>query len=69
MECGEGWNVDFTYQHIRAILVPPDGLVYFDGKMCGCIEIKCPYSAREKLVSDACLKSQFFTSDTLLGVV
>ena len=39
----------------------PDGLVYKAGEVSGCIEIKCPYSAREKLVRDACT-SQFFCS-------
>lgn len=32
----------------------------YDGNVVGCIEIKCPYSARDKSVAEACLTPQFF---------
>ncbi len=38
----------------------PDGLVFNGDQLCGCIEIKCPFSAREKSIADACSQSQFF---------
>lgn len=57
----DGWSVKECGLCVSTLLgASPDGLVYYAGKLCGCIEIKCPYSAREKLVSDACLNSQFF---------
>lgn len=34
----------------------PDGLVCYGGEIQGCIEIKCPYSARDKS-SEACSMS------------
>ena len=60
----EGWSVEECGLHLSTykgyLGASPDGLVCFGGKICGCIEIKCPYSARDKLISDACLKPQFF---------
>ena len=38
----------------------PDGLVCYDGQVRGCVEIKCPYSARDKSVVDACSMPQFY---------
>ncbi len=35
-----------------------------DGKLCGCIEIKCPNSVRDKILSDACSQSQFSARKT-----
>lgn len=38
----------------------PDGLLIENGKVFGGIEIKCPYSKREKSVAEACKEKQFF---------
>ena len=38
----------------------PDGLVLHGDRVCGYIEIKCPYSARNKTISDACGDSRFY---------
>ncbi len=52
-------NVGCTY--LRS-LVP---LLVFNGdQLCGCIEIKCPFSAREKSIADACSQFQFCKRDS-----
>ena len=38
----------------------PNGLVFYDGQVRGCVEIKCPYSARDKSVVDTCSMPQFY---------
>ncbi len=38
----------------------PDGLVYKNSQLEGIIEIKCPYSARNRTIHDACSGSSFF---------
>ena len=70
---GEGWSVEECGLHVSTLRgylgASPDGLVCCAGKVCGCIEIKCPFSARDKLVGDACMKSQFFCTKDENNVV
>ena len=62
----EGWSIQETGLHVSTVKgkgylgASPDGIIYYGGEIQGCIEVKCPYSAREKLVSEACLMPQFY---------
>ena len=49
---------------LRQMGASPDGLICCAGKVCGCIEVKCPYFER-----DACLKSQFYCNKDENNVV
>ena len=60
----EGWSVQECGVFISAVDgflgSSPDGLVFNGDKLLSCIEIKCPFSARDKSLFDACLQPQFF---------
>ena len=62
----EGWSVEETGIHISTakgegyLGASPDGLVCYAGEVRGCIEVKCPFSARDQMVSEACSMQQFF---------
>ena len=47
----------------------PDGLVMANGDIQGCIEIKCPFSARNKSVAEACSLSSFFCKKEENGTI
>ena len=60
----KGWKVQecglFLSTRIGYLGTSPDGLVSSDGKVIGCIEIKCPFSAQDKTVVEACATIQQF---------
>ena len=62
----KGWSVRETGLRVSSaegkgyMGASPDGLVCYDGQVRGCVEIKCPYSARDKSVVDACSMPQFY---------
>ncbi len=45
----------------------PDGLLAQDGTLVGGVEIKCPFTKRDMMISDACNDKTFFMADTTSG--
>ena len=60
----DGWSVRACGLYISTrygyIGASPDGLVFDESNLCGCVEIKCPFSAQDKTVSEACAQTQFY---------
>lgn len=63
-ECGL-----FISSSVGYLGASPDGLVYRGGEVCGCIEVKCPFSVRDSTISDACMKPQFFCTKDEKGII
>ena len=72
-QLGVGWSVQDCGLFVSIIngflAATPDGLVCNDGKIEGCLEIKCPFSARDKSIHEACSVSQFFCKTDNKGTI
>ena len=63
-ECG--FFISTTTGYLGA---SPDGLVMVNDNVHGCIEIKCPFSARNKSVAEACSLPSFFCKREEDGII
>ena len=57
-----------VYQSTMAMArASPDGVLFHDGQAVGGIEIKCPFSCKEKTIEDACKDKGVYLQMTAAG--